>query len=169
MISRNNPGNIRRVQGHPWVGEIIPSPWEPGFVVFQDLPSGYRALVKLLQTYMDKYSLRTIRSILYRWAPPAENDTESYIRFVSQVTGISPEQQLSSQDSRALGLLAFAISDFEHTGAVSAADVQALNQGLAMALQGHSPAPQEAAVSPWIVFAALIAWILYQEKKQPTM
>ena len=58
---------------------------------------GWRAaFVILCRTYYGKYKLRTIRDIVTRWAPPKENNTEAYIRHVSDYTGIGPDKVLGS-------------------------------------------------------------------------
>ena len=56
---------------------------------------GWRAaFVILCRTYYGKYGLKTIRGIVSRWAPPKENNTEAYIRHVSDYTGIGPDRDL---------------------------------------------------------------------------
>lgn len=49
---------------------------------------GYRAMFKCLNTYSRKYGLDTIRKMISRWAPPSENDTDAYIRTVSELSGV---------------------------------------------------------------------------------
>ena len=55
-----------------------------------------RLFVILCRTYYGKYGLKTIRDIVSRWAPAKENNTEAYIRHVSDYTGISPNKVLGS-------------------------------------------------------------------------
>ena len=50
----------------------------------------------LCRTYYGKYGLKTIRDIVSRWAPAKENNTEAYIRHVSDYTGIAPNKVLGS-------------------------------------------------------------------------
>ncbi|MBO7099343.1 MAG: hypothetical protein J6W21_05715, partial [Bacteroidaceae bacterium] len=58
---------------------------------------GWRAaFVILCRTYYGKYGLKTIRDIVSRWAPAKENNTEAYIRHVSDYTGIAPNKVLGS-------------------------------------------------------------------------
>ena len=54
---------------------------------------GYRAMFTLLHSYERRYGLNTIRSMLTRYAPPTENFTDGYIRFVSVRTGIAADGQ----------------------------------------------------------------------------
>jgi len=129
MIKGNNPGNIRRVQGKPWVGELVPSPFTPGFVTFDTLENGYRAVLKLLNSYVTK-GFNTIEKIITRWAPPSENNTAAYINFVSKDTGISPAAIIYPSDWFTLARIAKSISEIEHAGTLAALEVAALNSAL---------------------------------------
>ena len=72
------------------------------FVQFKSLEYGWRAAFYLLtRTYYHKYRLYTIRGIISRWAPPQDhNDTEAYIRNVSRLTGIDPDEPLGIPSDR---------------------------------------------------------------------
>lgn len=133
MILNNNPGNIRRTQGTPWQGEIVPSPWRAGFVVFDTLEHGYRAVLLLLNNYIAK-GFNTIEKIITRWAPPSENNTAAYIDFVSRYTMI-PKNFVVQTDSQAARMIAAAISEYEHSGSLTSSDLEALNVAAAK-LQG---------------------------------
>lgn len=89
-IKNNNPGNIRR--GDNWKG-LVPSNGD--FCKFVSMEYGIRALIVLLRTYYRKYHLRTIRSIITRYAPPLENHTEAYIKNVSVRMGVNPDALLT--------------------------------------------------------------------------
>lgn len=86
-IRNHNPGNIR--WGDRWQG-LDPKGREkdPAFCVFVAPEWGIRALAKILHNYQVKYHLRDVRSILNRYAPPCENDTESYVANVCRVLGV---------------------------------------------------------------------------------
>lgn len=88
-IRNFNPGNIRHVKGTRWQG-MSANQNDPAFVQFTGAQWGIRALARTLITYQDKHQLRTIRQIIGRWAPPNENNTESYIRQVATRVGVSP-------------------------------------------------------------------------------
>jgi len=107
-IRNNNPLNIR-LSSDKWQGQInrkgnidgnssLSSERAGGeavFCVFSSMEYGWRAaFVILCKTYYGKYKLRTIRDIVSRWAPPKENNTEAYIRHVSDYTGIGPDRDL---------------------------------------------------------------------------
>ena len=109
-IRNNNPLNIRRSKDK-WQGQINPSgngnvngngnnsspKGDAEFVQFYTMEYGWRAaFVILCRTYYGKYGLKTIRDIVSRWAPAKENNTEAYIRHVSDYTGISPNKVLGS-------------------------------------------------------------------------
>lgn len=88
----NNPGNIR-LTGDRWRGQVLPPP-DRGFVTFREPKWGYRALFVVLEGYMLRHGLRTIRGIIGRYAPPTENSTRSYIRSVCRATGWGPDDPL---------------------------------------------------------------------------
>jgi hypothetical protein len=103
-----NPGNIRK--GQDWKG-LAPRGLgvDPEFDTFISAAYGFRALVKIILNYKKKYGINTVRGIISRWAPPNENDTEGYIRFVSVMAGFGADQELPF-DNHTLFLLAKAIS-----------------------------------------------------------
>lgn len=78
MIGNNNPFNIRYSKRNHWQGQIGQM---RGFCEFEDLKFGIRACFVLLQNYIRK-GIDTPRKIINRFAPPVENPTGSYIRFV---------------------------------------------------------------------------------------
>ena len=78
-IRNNNPLNIRRSKDK-WQG-LDAKQSDSSFFKFESMEMGWRAaFVILTKTYYHKYRLFTIRKIISRWAPPAENDTEAYIK-----------------------------------------------------------------------------------------
>lgn len=84
-LSINNPCNIRYVASTKWLGSIGQ---RKGFVYFCQLFYGYRAFFLLCRTYFNKYSVRSIRVFLSRFAPTSENNTSAYcsylVRFMCQ-------------------------------------------------------------------------------------
>jgi len=106
------------------------------FVQFKSLEWGWRAAFYLLtRTYYHKYRLYTIRSIISKWAPASENNTEAYIQNVSKLTGIAPDEPLgipSDQPSRWLMLgAAMAIQE----NGTSSLDYFAMLRGWALCRQ----------------------------------
>lgn len=91
-VRNNNPGNIRLTSDR-WRGQVLPSP-DRSFAVFKSPEWGYRALFVVLEGYMLRHGLRTIREIIGRYAPPSENATAAYIRSVCRATGWGPDDPL---------------------------------------------------------------------------
>lgn len=95
-----NPGNIDHIPANRWQGLADPAiePAPPGgrarFARFVSHEYGIRALAMLLTTYQDRHGLNTIRGIVSRWAPGAENDTEAYIASVARRMDRHPRQAL---------------------------------------------------------------------------
>ena len=92
-IRNCNPLNIRRSKDK-WQG-LSALQEDREFFKFESIEWGWRAaFVILCRTYYGKYGLKTIRDLVSRWAPAKENNTEAYIRHVSDYTGIGPDRDL---------------------------------------------------------------------------
>lgn len=89
-LRNNNPLNIR-VSSNQWQGKV---PSDNAFEKFSSLEYGIRAGVINLRTYFNQYGLNTIRGIINKWAPPTENQTSSYVSYVSNTLNISPDTVL---------------------------------------------------------------------------
>nr|BAR34572.1 hypothetical protein [uncultured Mediterranean phage uvMED] len=111
-IKNNNPGNIRS-SNTKWEG-MVDSKGE--FVTFESPEYGIRAMTKLLQTYDKKHGLDTIKGIISRYAPPSENDTDTYIKNISSFTGFDPNQELDLDEPRVMKKLLQAIIRQENAG-----------------------------------------------------
>lgn len=109
-IRNNNPGNLRPA-ALPWNGQTGST---DGFCTFDSPASGLRALGKNLLAYYDHHGLVTIRGIIGRWAPAAENDTASYIADVCQQTGFGPDDWLHLHEPSVLGAVMRAIVKHEN-------------------------------------------------------
>jgi len=127
-IRNNNPGNIRI--GINWLGRVIPGK-DLSFIEFKTMPYGVRALyIDLINKH--KSGLRTIRDIIYRYAPPSENLTDAYVAAVAQDMKI-PATQVFTPTAKNFTTFAKAIVKHENgkDGAmVTASDYAA---GLALA------------------------------------
>ena len=88
-----NPGNIRlprkeNMEKDRFIGELRPSR-DKSFRTFVNMAYGYRAMHYLLRRYKNSYQLNTLEQMIYRWAPPSDNNkTEAYIDFVAKRAGI---------------------------------------------------------------------------------
>ena len=107
-----NPGNIRRSRVR-YRGEVVPSR-DVEFKEFETMAYGYRAMFVLLDTYRRRYGLITIRQMLSRYAPPEENFTESYIRIVSQRTGIDADRRVNTRLASDMIPIVRAMSEVEN-------------------------------------------------------
>lgn len=130
-VRNSNPGNLRKSKDQ-WEGAIGD---DGEFVIFDSPESGVRALAKNLQSY-GRQGYDSIEKIINRWAPPNENDTQSYIDSVVSATGIPATQSLDLSNPDTLSSLAQAIS-FHETG--SRYDPEVYQKGVARALNGISP------------------------------
>ena len=96
-IRNNNPGNIDRTSTQ-WEG-MAEEQTDSRFVTFESPEMGVRAMARTLNTYNTRYGLDDIAGMVSRWAPPNENDTQAYIRFVSEKTGIPSDRTITLQDN----------------------------------------------------------------------
>ncbi|MFV0627299.1 MAG: structural protein [Alphaproteobacteria bacterium] len=111
-IRNNNPGNIR-YNGIAWKGLETP-PTDGAFCIFTHPEFGLRALAKLLRNYNRYYGIRTIKSIINRFAPDTENNTTAYIQSVCKATGFTDCQQLDLESEKVLLPLIKAIIKHEN-------------------------------------------------------
>ncbi|MDX7998167.1 structural protein [Xenorhabdus sp. Reich] len=84
-IRNNNPGNIRHHD--KWQG-LSNTQTDKSFCQFIAPEWGIRAMLKILRNYERKYGDNTIHQFISRWAPPNENNTESYIAYVCKSVGV---------------------------------------------------------------------------------
>lgn len=109
-IRNHNPGNIRH--GEKWQG-LAENQTDPAFCVFTNNVYGCRALLKILNTYVNKYNCSTVKEIISRWAPSTENNTSAYILYVANALGKGTTEKLSFNKSIYLGL-GKAIANYEN-------------------------------------------------------
>jgi hypothetical protein len=107
----NNPGNIRRTPSVIYEGEIQGT--DNSFKTFKSMAYGYRAMFSLLTHYAN-HGLTTINSIINTYAPGNENNTEAYIRTVSNKTGLDPLEEINFSDTNTFKNLVAAISFVEN-------------------------------------------------------
>ena len=121
-LRNNNPGNIRRSRVR-YKGEVRPSR-DPDFKEFSTMAYGYRAVFVLLDTYRSCYGLNTIRQMLNRYAPPTENFTEGYVRFVADYSGVMPDEIIDTRSEKDMIPIVAAMSKIENGVAANIADVE---------------------------------------------
>lgn len=101
-IRNNNPLNI--VKGQNWQGERHPQT-DRRFEEFESMQYGIRAGFKLLRNYITGFNgltskINTIDTIIKKWAPAHENDTERYISQVCQLSGLNRYQRIAFGDRK---------------------------------------------------------------------
>lgn len=99
-IRNNNPGNIRKGSSQ-WVGKV--NGFDSSFETFDTAENGIRALAVLLKKYMQT-GTRTVRTIIKKYAPSTENDTEAYVIQVSRAVGLPPDRPLDESHIKSLVL-----------------------------------------------------------------
>ena len=99
FVKYNNPGNIMQHAGTPFLGEVK-SPHRR-LTAFKSKEYGIRAMVKIIRTYQAK-GYTTYQQSIYRYAPPAENNTKSYLQFVCSRCGCMPSNEVRPSDDQAL-------------------------------------------------------------------
>ena len=121
-LRNNNPLNIRK-NAEQFQGEIKGK--DRSFKTFSSLPYGYRAGFVILGTYLSQ-GLNTIEKITAHWAPPTENDTESYIAHVERWSGVPRNKELTTRNGSEYILIVAAMSFVENG---QNADISAVEAG----------------------------------------
>lgn len=82
-IRNNNPLNIRFCSHNNWLGKVqFHQRTDESFEEFTEMKYGFRAACRLIQVYVQRHRCSTIHSIVLRFAPPSENYTDEYYKFV---------------------------------------------------------------------------------------
>ena len=111
-LRNNNPLNIRR-NATKWKG-LAAVQSDKEFFMFTEACWGYRAAFITLRNYRLRHGLKSLRQWISRWAPPVENDTEAYIRFVSSKTGIDAGKEVRLNDPDEMMAVVSAMSYIEN-------------------------------------------------------
>lgn len=122
----NNPLNLR-ISSNNWKGKVPVSENTDGaFEQFTMMAYGFRAALKNLQSYINKYNCTTIQTIVNKWAPASDgNNPTSYADKVSKTTGIAVTQTITANDKEKLCKIAYAMAIVENGSAPQMADVYA--------------------------------------------
>lgn len=119
-LRNNNPGNIRR-NSDAFQGEKTSSDRE--FKQFKLMAYGYRAIFKILSNYYRNYKLDTIRKMISRWAPENENNTDAYIKAVSDYAGIPADDPINVNDREQMIRIVAGMSKVENGREADMSDV----------------------------------------------
>ena len=130
-IRNKNPGNIKL--GTKW-DVLADEQSDPVFCIFSEAVWGIRALMRILLTYRFTHNRKNIDSIIKRWAPPSENDTDAYIVFVSKKMGIEPMDMIDNSIEAYLPLVK-AIIQMEN--GMQPYDDELIVEGMYKAWEGH--------------------------------
>lgn len=85
----HNPGNIEYGRFAAAHGAIGAAKGAHHFAIFPNDAAGFACMRLLFQA--PAYKGKTIAQAIAEWAPPSENDTQSYIAHVCKWTGLSPD------------------------------------------------------------------------------
>lgn len=130
-IRNNNPGNIIKSKD-VWVGQTGN---DGSFVTFSTPAHGVRATGKNLLSYA-RQGYVTPEQIITRWAPPEDdNDTEGYIKFVSDYLNVPRDTELDLTDLNTLTRLSMAVMLQENgQGEVNKISKEDISSGIQSAL-----------------------------------
>jgi len=106
-LRNNNPGNIRTNARYVWQHQTGADPG--GFCVFDDPIYGMRAICILWSNYRDMHGCACITDYINRWAPPSENNSGMYARFIASRIGVAVDAPLDLHHDAA-GLVAAIVS-----------------------------------------------------------
>ncbi|WP_199637000.1 hypothetical protein JEM67_20835 [Serratia sp. PAMC26656] len=128
-LRNNNPGNIEASADNPWEGQTGS---DGRFAKFETPEHGIRALGKNLLAYNKRHGLDTVGEMITRWAPPEENDTDSYIKAICAQLGVGANDQIDVTNPRTLAALCAGIVQHENGNQPYSADQ--INNGVSAAL-----------------------------------
>jgi hypothetical protein len=117
-IRNNNPGNMRWSASIQWQGQTGQD--AKGFIIFDTLTDGIRAMVKELYNYSNLHGLNTVAGIISRWSA---TDQSSYISNVARALGVDPYESIDVSDPTIMAGLVRAIADQENGTAVATVSV----------------------------------------------
>lgn len=89
VAQRNrNPGNLRYAGQSGAVGQ------NQGYAVFDSVEAGWAALER--QIALDASRGLTLEEFTYKYAPPSENQTRDYLKFLTSELGVTASTPLNS-------------------------------------------------------------------------
>ena len=148
-IRNNNPLNIRH-SADRWLGAREVQT-DGSFVQFESMTYGYRAVWKTLQSYYNRFCQQgkpfSVQNIISRWAPPSENNTEAYIRFVLRLSGLGGKENLLPPSNVAsygkLSCLIAAMTCMECGIPLTQVDMEAICRGYRLAFPENNAELEE--------------------------
>ena len=111
-VRNNNWLNIRYNAKNDWLGQDTPD--EGGYARFKDPLYSLRAADIILTNYGEKHGLTTVKNVVERWAPQADNNpTSEYVNYVADRLGLSPDEEINTSDPVTREKLIAAMVPFE--------------------------------------------------------
>lgn len=110
-----NPLNIKRDPHNGWLGKVKDN--KGTFEMFTSFFYGYRAAMKLMQKYIIIYRCETIKDIICRWSPIAENGyeiTKGYYKFVAKVLDKEVDDDVDWKNKDLICKMVYAMTVFEN-------------------------------------------------------
>lgn len=89
-LRNNNPCNIKSSNNVKWDGQVGS---DGEFIIFESPEYGIRACAKILKNYQHEKGIDTLRGMVYRLGPPHENNTEKYVRDLSNIVKLDPDKK----------------------------------------------------------------------------
>lgn len=175
-LRNNNPGDIK--PGDAWQGMVGVN---EGFIVFQDITWGVRALATDLVNKINR-GINTIQAIVTEYAPASDNnDVPAYVAAVSNDTGLDPNQVIPLDEGTIHDLVrafmnhelgdqysALVSDDDIDTGiSMSSSQVLSLLQAAQIAVTAAVTDPAGPASTPGLVIlggAAIFIYLLWPKK-----
>ncbi|ECZ9313148.1 hypothetical protein A3T98_12790 [Salmonella enterica subsp. enterica serovar Newport] len=84
-----------------------------GFAKYTDEESGWGAARRQLSLYYTRDKLDTINGIVSKWAPPSENDTNSYIEQISKAMGVGENEKIDLSNPAVMAKLSAYMASHE--------------------------------------------------------
>ena len=110
-LRNHNPLNIKI--GNDWRGEVELNT-DGVFEQFTADFWGYRAAFVILRKYIRKYGRNTIRKIIHSWSPDGTDKEYSYMKHVSEWSGIGLDELLYYEDRDRMCRVVQAMARFEN-------------------------------------------------------
>lgn len=118
-LRNNNPGNIVYNEYSKSLGAIGS---QNGMAVFPDMETGSKAMTTLLtsNSYQNAPAVPSqglnqgsVGAAIYKWAPPNENDSKSYVQYIEKRTGLPANKPLSECSPAEIEKVRQAIANYE--------------------------------------------------------
>lgn len=101
---------------------------------YENMGEGVRGNADLIKTYVNRDGKKSVKDIVYKWAPPSENRSASYVANVSKALGVSPDADISDKilndnDFLSKMMLAMAKEEGPMGNKLKASDIKEMLEG----------------------------------------